>query len=127
MGERQADPVMTTEEAAAYLKLSVRTLLRLRAAGEGPPAARIGQQWRYRRIELDRWLTEQETNQRLQAWWRNLPPEERTRLRALHGKVVDVQEQLPVYVLEEDAVRERLVDTGSGLFLLPGVLVEDDD
>jgi hypothetical protein len=49
-----------------------------------------------------------------------------TRLRALHGQVVNVQEQLPVYVLEEDAVRERLVDAGSGLFLLPGVLVEDD-
>jgi hypothetical protein len=61
------------------------------------------------------------------AWWRKLPPEERARLRALHGQVVNVQEQLPVYVLEEDAVRERLVDTGSGLFLLPGALVEDDD
>jgi hypothetical protein len=55
------------------------------------------------------------------------PAEERTRLRALHGKVVNVQEQLPVYMLEEDAVRERLVDTGSGVFLLPGVLVEDED
>jgi hypothetical protein len=38
--------VMTTEEAAAHLKLSIRTLERLRTAGEGPPGARIGQQWR---------------------------------------------------------------------------------
>jgi hypothetical protein len=30
-------------------------------------------------------------------------------------------------VLEEDAVRERLVDAGSGLFLLPGILVEEED
>ena len=28
---------------------------------------------------------------------------------------------------EEDAVRERLVHTGSGLFLLSGVLVEDEE
>jgi hypothetical protein len=43
-----------------------------------------------------------------------------------HGQVVNVQEQLPVYVLEEDAVRERLIDAGSGLFLLPGILLEYD-
>lgn len=127
MGESSGDPVMTTEEAAAYLKLSVRTLERRRAAGEGPPVARIGQQWRYRRTELDRWLAEQETDERLRAWWRNLPPEERIRLRALHGKVVDVQEQLPAYILEEEAVRERLVDTGSGMFLLPGILADEED
>lgn len=36
-------------------------------------------------------------------------------------------EQLAAYVLEEDAVRQRLVDTGSGLFLVPGALVDDDD
>jgi hypothetical protein len=70
---------------------------------------------------------QQETDERLRAWRRNFPAEERIRLRALHGKVVNVQEQLPVYVLEEDAVRERLVDTGSGVFLLPGALVEDED
>jgi hypothetical protein len=29
-------------------------------------------------------------------------------------------------VLEENAVRERLVDAGSGLFLLPGILLEYD-
>jgi hypothetical protein len=57
--------VMTTEEAAAYLKLSVRTLERLRTVGEGPPV--------------------------------------------------------------RGAVRERLVDTGSGLFLLPSVVLEEDE
>ena len=29
--------------------------------------------------------------------------------------------------LEEDSVRHRLVDSGPGLFLVPGALVEDDD
>jgi hypothetical protein len=29
-------------------------------------------------------------------------------------------------VLKEDAVRERLVDTGSGLFLLPGILADEE-
>jgi hypothetical protein len=55
---------MTTEEAAAYLKLSIRTLERLRTVGEGPPV--------------------------------------------------------------RGAVRERLVDTGSGLFLLPGILADEE-
>jgi hypothetical protein len=29
-------------------------------------------------------------------------------------------------VLKEDAVRERLVDTGSGLFLPPGILADEE-
>ncbi|HEV8276897.1 MAG TPA: helix-turn-helix domain-containing protein [Streptosporangiaceae bacterium] len=60
MPERLADPVMTTKEAAEYLKLSVRTLLRLRVDGGGPAAAKIGRQWRYRRSQLDAWLAERE-------------------------------------------------------------------
>jgi excisionase family DNA binding protein len=47
---------MTTEEAAAYLKISVRTLKSQRVAGEGPPGARIGRQWRYSKAALDAWL-----------------------------------------------------------------------
>ncbi len=52
---------MTTEEAAAYLKLSVRTFKKLRYADEGPPGALIGRQWRYRKVVLDQWLAERET------------------------------------------------------------------
>ena len=63
MPDRPADPVMTTEEAARYLKIGVRTFLRLRATGEGPPGARVGRQWRYRRSALDAWLAERETTQ----------------------------------------------------------------
>ena len=63
MESRQADEVMTTEEAAAYLKLSVRTFKGLRYAGEGPPGAKIGRQWRYRRSALDQWLAERETSE----------------------------------------------------------------
>jgi excisionase family DNA binding protein len=53
------DEVMTTEEAAAYLKISARTFASLRKAGKAPPGAQIGRQWRYRREDLDRWLAEQ--------------------------------------------------------------------
>lgn len=62
MQDRPAE-VMTTEEAAAYLKLSVRTFKKLRYTGEGPPGALIGRQWRYRRSTLDAWLAERETTQ----------------------------------------------------------------
>jgi len=52
--------VLTTEEAAAYLKVSTRTFETLRKTGEGPPGSRVGRQWRYRREALDRWLAERE-------------------------------------------------------------------
>ncbi len=50
------DEVMTTKEAAAYLKISPRTFESLRKVGEGPPGARIGRQWRYSKAALDAWL-----------------------------------------------------------------------
>ncbi len=59
MTDREPD-VMTAEEAADYLRISLRTFKALRAAGEGPPGARIGRQWRFRRTALDQWLAERE-------------------------------------------------------------------
>ncbi|HZD69750.1 MAG TPA: helix-turn-helix domain-containing protein [Actinomycetes bacterium] len=52
----RTDAVLTTEETAAYLKISTRTLVNLRSAGRGPPGARLGRQWRYSRAALDAWL-----------------------------------------------------------------------
>jgi excisionase family DNA binding protein len=54
----QAGPlpqVMTVDQVAGYLQLSKRTVYNMAAAGE-IPAAKVGDQWRFFRPELDRWL-----------------------------------------------------------------------
>jgi excisionase family DNA binding protein len=49
--------LLTTAQAAAYLKISIPTLRRWTKAGL--PVIRRGQRWRrYERADLDRWLTE---------------------------------------------------------------------
>ncbi len=47
--------VMTVDQVAAYLQLSKRTVYNMAAAGE-LPAAKVGDQWRFFRPEIDRWL-----------------------------------------------------------------------
>ena len=44
-------------EAAAYLKSSTSTLAKLRCAGGGPCYVRIGRAIRYRKSELDEFMT----------------------------------------------------------------------
>ena len=48
--------LLTTEEAATYLRLSPRTLERYRVTGEGPRYLKIGRLVFYRRSELEHWL-----------------------------------------------------------------------
>jgi len=49
--------IMTLEEVAAYLRVTKRTLYRL--AQEGVlPAFKLGGTWRFRREELNQWITE---------------------------------------------------------------------
>lgn len=49
--------VFTTSEAAAYTKMAVPTLERFRLTGEGPMFAKLGGSVRYRRCDLDAWIT----------------------------------------------------------------------
>lgn len=66
-----AGDVLTTEEVAGLLKVSIRQVQDM-AAGSELPAYRIGGKrrgsWRFRKSEIDRWLSEQ----------RNVPPQEPT-------------------------------------------------
>lgn len=48
--------VLTTAEAARYVRLSKPTLERFRLTGEGPLYVKLGGAVRYRRAELDKWL-----------------------------------------------------------------------
>ena len=49
-------PLLTQDEAAELLKLSVRTLERLRVSGRGPKFMRLGHSIRYRIDHVEAWL-----------------------------------------------------------------------
>ncbi|ANX05523.1 helix-turn-helix domain-containing protein [Immundisolibacter cernigliae] len=49
--------IITLEEVSAYLKAGKRTVYRLAQKGK-IPAFKLGGTWRFRRLELDRWIAE---------------------------------------------------------------------
>jgi excisionase family DNA binding protein len=53
---RRPFPLLTVNEAAEYLNVERSTLYRLMRQGELAPSARVGQRWRFRLEELDRYL-----------------------------------------------------------------------
>jgi excisionase family DNA binding protein len=60
-----AEALLTTREVAAYLSVSYWTVVDWRTKGEGPPAVRAGRRAvRYRRAEVDAWLTSTESKGR---------------------------------------------------------------
>lgn len=52
------DEVMTSTEAAAYLKMHVKTVCRLAKEGK-IPAKKVGSEWRFIKSVLDKWLIEE--------------------------------------------------------------------
>lgn len=53
------DPLMTTSQVADYLAIPVQSLYMLRHRKQGPPAIKIGAATiRFRKSEVDAWLTE---------------------------------------------------------------------
>ena len=48
--------VMTVREVAEYLKVKERTIYRLVAKG-GIPAFKVGGSWRFRKAEIEEWIT----------------------------------------------------------------------
>ena len=50
------DELLTTQQAAAYLVLSPRTLEKWRVTGEGPPFVKLGRRVAYRREDLREWV-----------------------------------------------------------------------
>jgi excisionase family DNA binding protein len=51
-----ASPLMTTEEVAAYVRLSAETLRYFRQRDEGPRFAKLGRRVFYRRQDVDAWI-----------------------------------------------------------------------
>jgi excisionase family DNA binding protein len=50
------DHFLTTEEVLDYLQVNLRTVYRLIKAGK-IPAVRVGRQWRFRKQDIDAWLS----------------------------------------------------------------------
>jgi excisionase family DNA binding protein len=57
--DKSLPPFLKTEEVLGSLKVTPRTLYRLIRAGE-LPAVRVGRQWRFRRADLENWLSARE-------------------------------------------------------------------
>ncbi len=66
--EQEPPQVMRVSQVAAYLQVSRRTIYTMAANGQ-IPAAKVGDQWRFYRPEIDRWLM-----QRSRANVRTDPP-----------------------------------------------------
>jgi excisionase family DNA binding protein len=56
-GEDSTSQVMTSVEAAEYLKMHVKTVCRLAKEGK-IPAKKVSSEWRFLRSVLDSWLSE---------------------------------------------------------------------
>lgn len=50
--------ILTLKDVAEYLKVAEKTVYRL--AGDGKlPAFKVGGSWRFRRVDIDRWIIDQ--------------------------------------------------------------------
>ena len=52
--------LLNTPEAAKALRLGTATLQRWRKSGKGPPYIEMGRKVYYRRVDLERWVEEQQ-------------------------------------------------------------------
>jgi excisionase family DNA binding protein len=53
------DDIMTVKELAEYLKIAEKTAYRFSSEGK-VPSFKVGSAWRFRKSEIDRWISEQE-------------------------------------------------------------------
>ena len=56
------DDIMTVKELADYLKIAEKTAYRFASEGK-VPGFKVGSAWRFRKSEIDRWISEQERNE----------------------------------------------------------------
>lgn len=59
MSSNDSSTLLSTSQLAAELGIAPQTVRNWRVAGRGPRGVRIGGSVRYRRADVDAWLTEQ--------------------------------------------------------------------
>ncbi|MCK8126299.1 helix-turn-helix domain-containing protein [Pseudoalteromonas sp. A22] len=57
-----ADDILTIQEVATYLKLNEKTAYRLASEGK-LPGFKVGGSWRFKRVDLEKWIEEQKSPQ----------------------------------------------------------------
>jgi excisionase family DNA binding protein len=67
--------MLTTSEAAGYLRLSKRTLERIRVSGLGPKFVKYGRTVRYRQCDLDQWIASRVVRSTSEAMEARLSPQ----------------------------------------------------
>ena len=61
-----SDEILTIKEVADFLKVNERTVYRL-AAAKKIPAFKVGNAWRFKKSEIDKWIAEQ-SSQGKEGW-----------------------------------------------------------
>jgi len=56
--KKMNDEILTIKEVAEFLKVNERTVYRL-AAAKKIPAFKVGNAWRFKKVEIDQWISEQ--------------------------------------------------------------------
>ena len=59
--EAMTDEILTLKEVAKYLKLAEKTAYRLAAEGK-LPGFKVGGSWRFKKEDIEVWITEQKNN-----------------------------------------------------------------
>lgn len=57
-GGMMHEPLLTAAQVAAWLNVPVGTIYAWRYRGDGPPGIKVGRHVRFRREDVDAWLTE---------------------------------------------------------------------
>lgn len=57
------DEILTIKEIAEYLKLNEKTAYRLASEGK-LPGFKVGGSWRFKRVDLEKWIEEQKKCQK---------------------------------------------------------------
>jgi excisionase family DNA binding protein len=90
---------LTTDEVLDYLQVNLRTIYRLIKAGR-IPAVRVGRQWRFRKQDVDAWLSGSRRVRRTGPGSRSSPP----------PKILVVDDEEPVRNLISRALIEAKYD-----------------
>lgn len=61
--EEIPERLMTLEEVADYLRLSIHTIYKMLQKGK-IPAYKVGKQWRFKKEDIDRWVKRMKSSKR---------------------------------------------------------------
>jgi len=60
-GDLNMEKWLTLEQIAEYLQMSTSSIYKMAQAGK-IPAYKVGRQWRFKKEEIDKWITNKKSN-----------------------------------------------------------------